>query len=237
MKSVSSFVFGAVLSGALVALVWLHVPLAQVGALLAGAVCLAWLSVVVVLPWNLLFGARRTLRELARAKERGVTVTAAQEARARRIERLMVRVSVGLHLASAALLALGSWWAGVPLGRVFAALFLLSTLFRPAVEYYRSLRGQLAELVDEARYPHADVLRLVAEVEAQRVLLDAGVKANETLAARFDESEGRVDARLSEVNRRLELVARRFDEALERVTDHRELISGLRAFLKLVRTG
>jgi hypothetical protein len=42
-------------------------------------------------------------------------------------------------------------------------------------------------------------------------------------------------ARATEVHRRLEGVARKFDEALDRLTDNREVISGLKAFLRLVR--
>ena len=237
MKSLFSFVVGAVVAAAAVGLVWLQVPLAQVGALLAGAACLAWLGVVVVLPWNLFFRARQTARELLRARERGGVVTDEQVARARQVERLMLRVSVGLHVVSAAALALGAWWARQPLGQLFAVLFLVSTWFRPAVEYYRYLRGLLSELVEDARYPWADVVQLTAEVAAQRGLLEAAEKERKALDERLERSQAMLEGRVAEANRRLELVARRFDESIERLTDNRELISGLRAFLKMVREG
>lgn len=235
MKTFFSFVIGGVVSAVVVGLLWLHVPLAQVGVVVAGAVCLAWLGVIVVLPWNLLFEARRTLRELERAKRRGIVVTAEQEARARSVERRMVRVSLALHLVSAALLAFASWWAQAPLGHVFAALFLLSTLFRPAVEYYRYLRGQLSELVEESRYPRTDVVKLLGDVEAHGQALEARARAHEQLEQRVADAEVRLEARLAEANRRLELVARRFDETIGQLTDNKEIISGLRAFLRLVR--
>lgn len=235
MKTFFSFVVGGVVSAVVVGLIWLQVPLAQVGVVVAGAVCLAWLGVITVLPWNLLFEARRTLHELQKAKTRGIVVTAEQEARAQRVERRMVRVSVGLHLASAALLALGSWVAQVPLGNAFAALFLLSTLFRPAVEYYRYLRGQLADLVEESKYPRVDVVKLIADVEAHGDALAARAHAHEQLEQRMTEAESRLDTRLAEANRRLEQVARRFDEAIGQLTDNKEIIAGLRAFLRLVR--
>ena len=147
----------------------------------------------------------------------------------------MVRVSIGLHLASAALLAGGSWVAEVPLGNAFAALFLLSTLFRPAVEYYRYLRGQLAELIEESRYPRGDVMKLLADVESHGHQLDARAAAHDQLEQRMALTESRLDARLAEANRRLELVTRRFDETIGQLTDNKEIISGLRAFLRLVR--
>lgn len=235
MRTFFSFVVGGVVSAVVVGLVWLQVSLAQVGVVVVGAVCLAWLGVIVVLPWNLLFEARRALRELARARARGITVLDAQERRARAVERRMLRVSLSLHVVSAALLALGSWWAEVPLGSAFAALFLLSTLFRPAVEYYRFLRGELTELVDDSRYPRADVMKLIADVEAQGRQLVSDRLAREHLEHRMTETESRTDARLAEANRRLELVTRRFDETISQLTDNREIISGLRAFLRLVR--
>lgn len=235
MRTFFSFVVGGVLSAVVVGLLWLQVPLAQVGVVLAGAACLAWLGTIVVLPWNLLFEARRTRRELGRARARGISVSEVQEGRAQAVERRMVRVSIALHLVSAALLALGSRAADVPLGNVFAGLFLLSTLFRPAVEYYRSLRGELSELIDDSRYPRDDVMKLVSDVEGHARELVSRSAAHEQLEQRMTELESRSDARLAEANRRLELVTRRFDETISQLTDNREIISGLRAFLRLVR--
>lgn len=237
MRTLFSFIVGGVVSALVVGLVWLHVPLAQVGVVVAGAACLAWLVVIVVLPWNLLFEARRTSRELARAKARGITVSAAQEERAKVVERRMLRVSLALHVLSAALLALGAWAAEVPLGNVFAGLFLLSTLFRPAVEYYRFLRGELAELVDDSRYPRDDVQKWVSEVEEHGRALESARLKVEQLEHRLTEADTRTEARLAEANRRLELITRRFDETISQLTDNKEIISGLRAFLRLVREG
>lgn len=235
MKSLLAFAVGGVVSALVVGLVWLQVPLAAVAVVLVGAVCLAWLGLIVVLPWNLVFEARRTLRELARAKSRGLVVDAAHEARAQTIERRMFKASIGLHLASAVLLVLGSWWADVPQGNAFAALFLLSTFFRPAVEYYRSLRGLLSELVAETNFPHADVRSLQADVQAHETVLKGHAESHHELERRLTDTELRLDARLADANRRLELIARRFDETVGQLTDNKELIAGLRAFLRLVR--
>lgn len=235
MKTFVSFLLGGVVSAGVLGVLWLDVPLPVLATVLAGAACLAWLGVLVVLPWNLTFEARRVLFEFGRARARGIAVDAQQEARARQVARRMLRVSIGLHLVSAALLALGSWAAQVPWGHAFAGLFGLSTFFRPAVEYYRYLRRQLADLLDESRFPRVDVVKLRADLEALQCALDAREAAHEALRRRLETTEAQLEVRLADANRRFEGVARRFDEALDHLTDNREVIAGLRAFLRLVR--
>ena len=55
MKTLFAFVVGVLGAGALLGLLVWHVPLALLATLAAGLVCLAWLVVIVVLPWNLFF--------------------------------------------------------------------------------------------------------------------------------------------------------------------------------------
>ena len=235
MRNLFAFVGGALLSGALLGVLVLHVPLALLATVAAAIACLAWLVVIVVLPWNLYFQARHLTSELQRSRARGIVVSPAQEAAAVQVARRMWRVSVGLHLASAALLALGSWLSQEPLGSTFAALFLLSTLFRPAVEYYRAVRRQLGDVLHETKYPREDVVKLIADVEAHQRELERLREDQASLTGQLTTLEGASMARATEAHRRLEGVARKFDEALDRLTDNREVISGLKAFLRLVR--
>ena len=235
MKTLFSFVAGAVVMAGLLGLMVWHVPLALLGIIAVGTACLAWLVVIVVLPWNLFFQARHLLFEMRRSRERGLVVSSEQETQAIAVQRRMLRVSIGLHLVSAALVGLGSWWSGEPLGSAFAALFLLSTLFRPAVEYYRFLRRQLTEVLEEVKYPREDVARLVRDVDAGselvRVLQQQQLEFSRDLARQEKESVSRT----TEAHRRLDAVIRKFDESLDRLTDNREVIAGLKAFLRLVR--
>jgi apolipoprotein N-acyltransferase len=235
MKTLSSFVGGALLTAGLLGVMALHLPLALLATLGVAAGCLVWLVVIVVLPWNLYFQARHLLFEMGRSRERGLPVSAAHEAQTQRVQRRMLRISVGLHLVSAALVALGSWWSNEPLGSAFAALFLLSTLFRPAVEYYRYLRRQLTDVLQEVKYPREDVAKLLRDVEQAKKDLreqhDAQLELTRELAQVKQESV----ARSNDAHRRLDLVARKFDESLDKLTDNREVISGLKAFLRLIR--
>jgi hypothetical protein len=230
-----SVLLGAVLAGLLLALLAFKVEVALVATLGMGTVCLAWLLAVLVLPWNLYFRARHLLAEMVRSERRHIPVDAEARREATLLERRMLRFSVGLHLFSALLLAAGSWLLGQRLGYLFAGLFLLSTLFRPAVEYYQYLHARLAAWLGEVRYPREDVVKLVqdvrataetvraqgrqlAQLEKQRLLLEEALRAGDL-----------------ENQRRLELVARKFEETIDRLTDSQEIISGIKAFLRLVQ--
>ena len=236
MKNLAAFLLGVALCGALAFIAHVQIPLTLVATVGAGIACLAWLVLIVVLPWNLYFQARHLLFELRRSRERGIVVAAGQEAEAHSVARRMLRVSIGLHLASAALLALGSWLYGEALGYAFAALYLLSTLFRPAVEYYRYVRARLSDALDEVKYPRDDIQKLVGEVHA----LTAGAKAHDETLTTLREDLGQLSQTMlqgdREAQRKLDLVARRFEETIDRLTDNQEIISGIKAFLRLVQS-
>lgn len=235
MKTLFSFVAGAALmAGVLGVLVW-HLPLALLGAIALGIACLVWLVVIVVLPWNLFFQARHLLFELRRSRARGLVVAEEHETQAVAVQRRMLRISIGLHLGSALLLGLGSWWAAQPMGHVFAGLFLLSTLFRPAVEYYQYLRRQLTEVLEEVKYPREDVVRLIHDVDFGKQQLKEHGEQQVEFTRELARLESESIARTTEAHRRLDAVIRKFDESLDRLTDNREVISGLKAFLRLVR--
>jgi hypothetical protein len=235
MKPLFSFVAGAALmAGILGVLVW-HLPLALLGTIAVGIGCLVWLVVIVVLPWNLFFQARHLLFELRRSRARGLVVADEHETQAVAVQRRMLRISIGLHVGSAALLGLGSWLAGEPMGHVFAGLFLLSTLFRPAVEYYQYLRRQLTDVLEEVKYPREDVVRLIHDVDSGKQQLESQAERQAEFTRELARIEGESHARVTEAHRRLDAVIRKFDESLDRLTDNREVISGLKAFLRLVR--
>ena len=231
------FFFLAVLAAATVAgLVFLHVSLPLLATLGIGAVCLAWLVVIVVLPWNLYFQARQLLFELDRSRRRGIAVDDGQEQIARQVSTRMRRVSMGLHLASAAALALGAWLAAQPLGFAFAGLFVLSTLFRPGVEYYRYLRAHLSQALVEVKYPRDDVQKVIAELGQATAQLEQHRLSLATLQRDLGTLREGVTHGDRENQRRLEAVARRFEETIDRLTDNQEIISGIKAFLRLVQS-
>jgi CRISPR/Cas system CSM-associated protein Csm2 small subunit len=230
-----SLALGATLVGLLVLLIGFKVELALVATLGMGTVCLAWLLAVLVLPWNLYFRARHLLAEMDRSEKRRIPVDPDARLDARALEKRMLCFSLGLHFVSAALLALGAWLFGQRLGYAFSALFLLSTLLRPAAEYYQYLQAKLSGYLDEVKYPREDVRKLVADVRRLEEESRAHREGLEQAARGQAELAQAVESGDQSNRQRLEQVARRFEETIDKLTDNREIISGIKAFLRLVQ--
>lgn len=228
-------VIGAALLALLLGVAVFKVELPLLVTLGMGSVCLAWLGVILVLPWNLYFRARHLLAEMDRAGRRSVPVDEEARTESRRVASAMLRVSLGLHLASAALVALGSWLFGQSLGYAFAGLFLLSTLFRPAIEYHRYLQQKLSGFLKEVNYPRDDVLTLVDDVSRLVSSSESQRQAIATLQRELIEQGQVVQQGDLDNQRRLDAVARKFEETIDRLTDNQEIISGIKAFLRLVQ--
>jgi hypothetical protein len=199
--------------------------------LLVGAAGFAWLLLVLTLPWDLHFQAVGVLRELERSLARGLQPVADRRA-LRRIARRTVAIALGLHLLSALAVAGATWfWELGPTGGWIAAIYLGSSVMRPIGAWYVHLRAELRQTLGEVTHPRDDVLAL-------RVRVDQLEALRREVAERHERQEA-AHAELREANRRLEhklsAVARRFEETLEHLTDNRELIAGVRAFLRMIR--
>jgi hypothetical protein len=57
------------------------------------------------------------------------------------------------------------------------------------------------------------------------------------LRHKLDAASGESVARDQETRRRIDAVARKFEETIDRLTDNQEIISGIKAFLRLVQAG
>jgi len=167
----------AVGAAAALAVAWLArvsgVPLRTVLSIAAGAAALGWLIVLVALPWNLYFAARRVIAEIALSRERGIAVRAAREAEARRIARRMLWFALGGHLASAAVAGVITYYSGSTVGYYFIGSYLLSAVIRPAAAYFSHLRERIGALSRESRHPREDIVSLRERVDR----LAAAVKA------------------------------------------------------------
>ncbi|HEY3867510.1 MAG TPA: hypothetical protein VGM10_04145 [Actinocrinis sp.] len=230
-----------------------------------GVASLYWLLIITTVPWNVYFRAREVRHEIDESRSRGITVAAGHEAEVRRLDRLLLRLAVGGHVVSALVVALVTYVSGHELGYYFAAFYLLSCAIRPVAAYLGYLGARIASLLKETKYPREDVVgltnqlsTLTAEVEALR---DAAGLAQERAFRELDDvrqdlrgssarlredvrlareaAEGdreTVRARVEAAERRVAEVARHFDAAIDGLTDQQELLSGIRAFVRLVRT-
>jgi hypothetical protein len=240
------------------------VPLATLLAIGAGAVALAWLIVLVTVPWNLYFGARRVVAEIAVSRRRGIDVPADHEAEAGRIARRMLRFALGAHVGTAAAAAIAAVLSGAAAGYYVAGFYLLSTGIRPAAAYLAHVRERIGALAREATHPRDDVASLkhradvlagsVKELRGElRGLADELRRTDSALAGDIAHARQLLTADLSRVQdaqaadraaardrdddlgRRVDGIARRVEATLDGISDHQELVAGLRALVRMIR--
>ncbi|MFJ8821512.1 hypothetical protein ACIREE_06975 [Streptomyces sp. NPDC102467] len=208
-----------------------------------GAICLLWLVLLLTVPWNLYFRARSVVHEARVSREKGLAVPADRDAEAARIAAVMLRMAVGAHLVTGTATVCAAWATGRTAGYWIAGCYLLSTLLRPAGAYFGALRRRLTTLHGEVRFPRDDVAAVrVAVAALQKGAAVLEEKAEETYRV-LGELRTSVDAvglsahqRADRVELHLEAVSREFESVVNRLTDNQEVITGLKAFLRLLRT-
>ena len=233
-----------------------------IGAVIAG---LAWLAALVTLPWNLYFAAHRALAGMALSRERGISVRAADEAEAARLARRMLGFALGAHAGTAVAAALVAYLASAPAGYYVAGFFLLSTAARPAAAYLAHVRSRIGALTRQSTHPRDDVAALLARVETVRELVarqgdrvqqqseslrladtrltDSIAHTRQLLSASIVQLQGTQAADRAacrsgqeDLDRRIDDLVRRMEATLDGVSDHQELLSGLRALVRMVRS-
>jgi hypothetical protein len=263
--------WGVVVAGAVVALLiaWAVrvVRVTPVTLLTVGAVVIAltWLIVLVSMPWNLYFAARRAVQEAAVSRERGISVRPAIDAEARLISRRMLGLALGGHLGTAVAAAAIAYFSGSKAGYYIAGIFLLATAFRPAGAYLVHVRERIGVLTRESTHPREDVVTIRAEVDGIRQSL--GELRTELRHA--GEALGRTEARLADtithtrsllatdldqlreaqeadraqarsrhggLERQADQMAHRIEATLDGISDHGELMTGLRALVRIIRS-
>lgn len=205
---------------------------------LGGSLALGGLFLVVKLPWDLYFAARE-LASLEALEDEGER----ERVQAGRWVPRLLALALGLH-AVGALVCVGSALAGLGAwGYGFALAFVLATGLRPVGALHEHLSARLRRMSDKVRYPVQDVRRLEARVAEMEHRLDTF--STDTLPAferRLEEGEVLVTERLAKQQSELAKFDRKVDRVLdelarsvERLTRDRELLAGLRAFVKLVK--
>jgi hypothetical protein len=242
--------------------VWLgHLVSVSGRELLAGAGIVAgtcWLVALVTVPWNLFFAARRAQAEMAVSRERGISVREADGAEAARIARRMLRFAIGAHAVTAAAAVMVAYLTGEAAGYYVAAVFLAATGVRPAAEYLAHIRKRIGALTQQITFPPDDVAALTERVDllehraraARRGLHRVEAALGEGLAhatgvltadlARLSDAQAddRAAARSrdDDLGRRIDAMVRRIESALDGISDHQELVTGLRALVRMIRS-
>ncbi|WP_419992393.1 hypothetical protein [Streptomyces boninensis] len=241
-KFVGGAIAVAVTVAALVLAYAVGAPLEAVLGVAAAVLALLWLLVLLTVPWNLYFRAHAVLTEMAVSKEKGLVVPQARGTEAGRIARIMLRTAVAGHIVTAGVVLAVAASTGLRLGYWFAGFFLLSTAFRPAGAWFSEVRGRLRRLLRDVKYPRDDVAELKAEVD--RVVRGAQVldekteehyRALEALHKTVNALSSSLYHRADTADRKIAALGREFEATVNRLTSNEEIISGVKAFLRLVR--
>lgn len=242
-----------------------RVPLTTLLTAGALIIALSWLVVLTTVPWNLYFAARRAAQEMEVSRERGIAVRLERDQEAGRISRQMLRFALGAHLGTALAAAAIALVSGNKAGYYIAGISLLSTAFRPAAAYFGHLRERIKVLARESTHPRDDVATLLHRVdvmeqsadELRRDLRDASQELHRTESALTDgiaharqvltddlnrlqdmQAADRAAARSrdEDLDRRIGQMVRRIEATLDGISDQEELLTGLRALVRMVRS-
>ena len=250
-----------VLAGALVALLiaWAaRVPADTLLTVAAVAVALSWLVALATVPWNLYFAARRAAQEMAVARDRGIAVRSAYDAEAKRLSSRMLRFALGGHAGTAIAATVIAYVSGNKTGYYVAGIFLLATVFRPASAYLHHVRERISVFIRESKHPRDDVISLRARMDEVRALArhtaDDLDRTQATLADTIQHTRNLLGGDLSrlretqeaeraealsrhdDLKRQIDQMVRSIEATLDGISDHQELLAGLRALVRMVRS-
>lgn len=215
-----------------------------------GVVCFAGLLFVVKVPWDLYYEAKSLLFEMERSIELGIPVKPERRAYVVKLRRVTGVVAVASHILSAGLIAAVTYFSNGQTGYYFAVFYVLSMLFRPAGEAHKFLREKLREIRGEVKFPREDVVKLRADLDAALDRLKAVERHLIQVDDRFttDEAHARkletgihdlgmaLRAAEDSFQNRLSMLNIEFERALTKVFDQQDLVNGLRAFARLVKS-
>jgi hypothetical protein len=241
-----------------------RVPLTSLLLFGAVVIGLGWLMTLVTLPWNLYFAAHRATASMEVSRERGIVVREADVAEAVRLARRMLWFALGAHLLTAMAAAAVAFFTGAHVGYYVAGFFLLTTAFRPAAAYFWHVRARIRALTRESTHPRDDVATLLDKAEGLEHAIDdlwSGLRragddlrhteatlagdiahARELLTtdlARLQDAQAAdrsaARSRDEELGHRTDAMVRRIESTLDGLSDHQELLAGLRALVRMVR--
>lgn len=241
------------------------VPVTTLLAVGAIVLSLSWLIVLATVPWNLYFGARRAAAEMIVSRERGIEVRPAYDEEAERISSRMLRFAIGAHVGTAVVAAAIAYFSGSKIGYYIAGIFLISTGFRPAAAYFAHVRERIKVLSRETTHPRDDVAALQEKMDTleedieqlqaglghvsddlrrtEAALADSIAHARQLLTTDLNRlqdalmaSQESARSRSDDLDRKIDLMIRRIEATLDGISDHQELLTGLRALVRMVRS-
>lgn len=201
---------------------WLDIPAGQLIDWVLGVAMFGWLLAITTIPWNLYFSAREAVNEAASSRERGIAINEKDVAYASQLATNFLRLSVALHLLSAAALYALAYYQITPLGSLAALASLLLTFLRPLHKLYEHIARRLASILHQVKYPREDVVLALGRID------DAEQQLRE-LKAMLDTAESgswaaQLEGKHEEQQRKLQQLHLTLDEALlQNAKEHERL--------------
>ncbi|MGF1523032.1 MAG: hypothetical protein ACFBSF_12015 [Leptolyngbyaceae cyanobacterium] len=139
---------------------WLHIPSGSFLDWMIGIASFWWLLVIVTVPWNIHFAAKKVLTEADESRQRGIPVEVTQLNYVGKVARWSFWSAIALHGLSA--LGLYGLAAGdvSAIGYIGSIAALLLTGLRPAVSLCQYLIDRLQTIQRIIKYPREDVVDL-----------------------------------------------------------------------------
>lgn len=215
----------------------------------SGAICLLWLLFILKVPWDLYFKTHRVLFEMKRSEEKNIPVKEDRRRYVKKMRWITGSIAIGSHVVSAAIIAALTYWNSGQIGYYFAFFYVLATLFRPFTQAYFYLLNKLREIQGEILYPREDVGKLKSDLDflIERVNnLEKYLEDNKNRLTATEETSKNLRADIKDVNYALETVDKNFQNRLQLLTteverglskafDQQDIITGLRAFARLIK--
>lgn len=230
---------------------WIELPVVlDLAMILLG---LSGLAGVLKLPWDLYFQARGLVLDQTESRRRGLEVADDEVAYGTQATRRLLFLCLFTHLLAAALSASLSYFSGGKIGYAFAVFFLVSTAFRPMGAFYTHMTERLRDLRKRARVPRQDAIDLRARLEQLELRSQSWERQSEELQRQLQDflKEGKRDFQTGERRReelaetvlrqgrdfesKVDRVCREFEASIARLSSDREVLDGIRAFVRLVK--
>lgn len=229
------------------------VPAAALLNVVVGFFCLVGLIFILKVPWDLHFETRSILFEMKRSVEAGIPVKPDRQKYVTWMNRLTLAVAVGAHIASAGLIAAITYFSNGQVGYYFAGFYLLSTFFRPIFEAHTFVLAKLNEIRGEVKVPREDAIKLrddltsiQNDLKALRERLDAVEHRLENRIVVLEEAEKQARENIAELRLAIERTDMAFKSRMQHLTDEversltkafdqQEIVTGLRAFARLIK--
>ncbi|MDF1663770.1 MAG: hypothetical protein P1V97_18515 [Planctomycetota bacterium] len=206
----------------------------------------ATLLSMITLPWNLYFEAKALIEDQSYATDKGKEVKEKDKKDAKKLAKLLLVLCMALHIGTAAGVGIYTYFVPTMMGTVFAAAFLISVMFRPMASFYAYQMERLSVLRGELRFPRDDVHLLksrVDKLEPQQKDLRHSVESvtsslnafKDNINVRVDGVDGRLTDTKQHYDDQIDKICREFERSIERLTEDKELLRGIKAFIRLVK--